>query len=277
MFISTVQSYANLEQLKAAGVDAIILGIPHFSIRHCIEVNLDDLPKWIQRCKELDLKLFINCLAFCMEEELDLLRSTLYLLQDVDGIYYADEGVLYEALQLGMEDKLIYQPETLVASSADVSFYLEQGIQSVSLAHELSIEEIVSIAKETPNVEVLVSGYFSILYSRRPLITNYLNAIGSNVSYDGKPLELIEKTRMDRMPIVEDEKGTHVYSHCPIASFEEFEQLQEVGITRFRIDSIFLDDAYTCDIVKAYKNKESLCIGSNRWYHETTIKKKEGQ
>ena len=39
---------------------------------------------------------------------------------NIDGIYYADEGILYIAQEMNIQNKLIYQPETLVTSSMDV-------------------------------------------------------------------------------------------------------------------------------------------------------------
>ena len=49
-----------------------------------------------------------------VEEELERLRDFLKLLKelDVEGIYYGDEGVLYEAARLDMKDRLIYNPDT---------------------------------------------------------------------------------------------------------------------------------------------------------------------
>lgn len=279
MFISTIHSIDNLEKLKNSGVDAVIVGILHFSIRHTIEVGLDKLPSLKEKCNELGLKLYVNFLRMCMEEDMEEVARILSIFKelDIDGVYYSDEGVLYEALQIGFESKLIYQPETLVASSSDVKFYLQQGIQSVSLAHELSLEEIKSIASKCNNIEILAFGYFSIMYSRRPLITNYLEAV--NVDYDGfkKTFELIEQTREERMPIYQDENGTHVFCATPISSFNEFKTLKECGIDRFRIDSIFFNDDVTCLIVDAYKKGKYIELGTNRWYYEETIKKKEGQ
>lgn len=276
MFLSTVHSFENLNKLKESGIDGIIIGVPYFSIRHCIEVSFDDLGTWKQKCDILGLGLYINVLKMCMEEDLEKLHEFLILCKqlDIDGIYYSDEGVLFEAMSLGMESKLIYQPETLVTSSNDVQFYLSQGIQAVSLAHELSLHEIELIACKCRNLEILVSGYFSIMYSRRPLITNYLNAIESDYDFKEKRLDLIEQTRNGRMPIIQDDAGTHVFSEEPISSFQEFERLKKC-ISRFRIDSLFFDDEYTCQVVQAYKNGSDLDLGSNRWYHEQTAKKKE--
>lgn len=284
MFITTIHSLESLSKLKKAKVDAVIIGIKHFSIRSSIYVEKQDLITWKKECDRLGLKLYINFLRLCMDEDLEAVRDYFSLFKElkIDGIYYADEGLYYEAKQLGIQDTLIYQPETLVTSSADVNFYMEQGIQSVSLAHELSKEEVLSIAKNNANIEILIHGYFSILYSRRPLVTNYLKAIGKESCTLPCRYDLIEQTRQDRMPIVQDETGTHIFSEMPINSLDEICEFKEAGMHRFRIDSIFFDDDWTCEILELYQLAlQGIRIGddesTNRWYLEETIKKKEGQ
>ncbi|MCF0106867.1 MAG: U32 family peptidase, partial [Holdemanella sp.] len=225
---------------------------------------------------ELDMKLYINFLRLIPEQKIEEVSSILKICKelDIDGIYFSDEGVLYKAMEIGYEDHLIYQPETLVANSMDVDFYLNQNLLSVSLCHELSLEELLTIASNYSNVEVLVHGYFSILYSRRPLVTNYLHVLKKDSPLPCR-FDIIEQTRKGRMPIVQDESGTHVFSEVPIGSYDEIAALKESGIKRFRIDSIFFDDEYTVKVMNGYRNGivEDTQY-SNHWYHQETIKKK---
>ena len=176
MFIVTIHDLKNIKKLKEAGADAIIIGVEDFSIRQSLTISLRDLKEVVLQCHALNLKLYVNTLRFFMEDELNLLEKFLKACKeaDVDGIYYSDEGVFYEAQKQGMESLLIYQPETLITNHMDIAFYLNLGIQSVSLAHECSLEEILQMTEQTKEVEILISGYFSILYSRRMLVTNYL-------------------------------------------------------------------------------------------------------
>lgn len=276
MFIVTIHDLKNIKKLKEAGADAIIIGVEDFSIRQSLTISLRDLKEVVLQCHALNLKLYVNALRFFMEDELNLLTEFLKTCKEagVDGIYYSDEGVFYEAQKQGMESLLIYQPETLITNHMDIAFYLELGIQSVSLAHECSLEEILQMTEQTKEVEILISGYFSILYSRRMLVTNYLDAIKSNEKGHKKVLDLIESTRQDRMSIVEDDYGTHIFSEAPIQSQKELPVLKEHGLYRFRIDSIFMDDDWTIHVLNAYQNQLEV-PGSNHWYYQTTMKKKE--
>lgn len=276
MFIVTIHDLKNIKKLKEAGADAIIIGVEDFSIRQSLTISFRDLKEVVLQCHALNLKLYVNALRFFMEDELNLLTEFLKTCKEagVDGIYYSDEGVFYEAQKQGMESLLIYQPETLITNHMDIAFYLELGIQSVSLAHECSLEEILQMTEQTKEVEILISGYFSILYSRRMLVTNYLDAIKSNEKGHKKVLDLIESTRQDRMPIVEDDYGTHIFSEAPIQSQKELPVLKDHGLYRFRIDSIFMDDDWTIHVLNAYQNQLEV-PGSNHWYYQKTMKKKE--
>ena len=240
MFITTIHSIDSLEKLKRAKADAVIIGVEHYSIRSSITVKKEDLQLWKKKCKKLGLKLYINFLRLCMDEDLSGVREYFSIFKelDVDGIYYADEGLYFEAKQLGIESKLIYQPETLVASSADVDFYM--------------------------------------------LVTNYLEAVNKPKCLLPCHYDLIEQTRDKRMPIVQDESGTHIFSEMPINSLQEMWDFTDVGMHRFRIDSLFFDDDWTVEILGLYDLAlQGIKItddeSTNRWYLEETIKKKEEQ
>lgn len=275
MILTTIHSIDRLNDLKKAGADAVIIGVQDLSIRSLQYAPFEQIPKWKQACDSAGLKLYINALKLCMDEDLENVRKLLEICQEqeIDGVYFADEGILYEAKQRQLEHLLIYQPETLITNHLDVQFYLKQGIQAVSLAHELSLDEIGNMA--VPGAEVLLSGYYSLLYSRRPLVSNYFDFMHKDVDVNGRRFDLIEQTRTDRMPIVQDETGTHIFSEVPIASFQEFEQLKQMGIQRFRIDSMFFDDDWTVQTLKAYTQHARPTAGSDQWYYQKSGKTKE--
>lgn len=273
LFITTIHDIKALSALKEAGAKGILVGIENLSIRGLNHLSIQDLYEWKKACDKYELELYVNAMKLMMDSDLEQVRTLIQTCLElkIDGIYCADEGVIYLGQELGYSS-MIYQPETLITNHWDAQFYLDQGCKAVSLAHELSIDEIRSISKAN-GIEILVSGYFSILYSRRSLVTNYLDAIHKTL--DGESdLYLIEQTRYDHMPIVEDETGTHIFSEHPITSIKQYQDLQAMGIKRFRIDSLFKDDAWTIDVLNAYKENRMI-EGSDHWYYQNTILKKE--
>ncbi|MBP3853485.1 MAG: U32 family peptidase, partial [Erysipelotrichaceae bacterium] len=241
------------------------------------QCDLQELEEYRKQTKRIEKKLFVNVCQLFSEEELEECKEALTWCRQVgvDGIYYADEGVYTLAQEMGMTSLLIYQPETLITNHLDVEYYLNKGIQSVSLAHELSIEEIKKIAQYQTNIEILIQGTYSVLYSRRPLIKNYLQAHQIE-SRQTSRFDLIEQTRSDRFPIIEDASGTHIFTEKEINSIRQYPLLKEMGIARFRIDSLFHDDDWTLKVLKAYAQQQDFQDGSDHWYHQQSVDRKEG-
>lgn len=256
-WIVTLHEAKNIPFFKEVGAQEILLAVPFFSLRGAhlfMEEELGSLIKEIHAC---GLQASVNCTRLFMEDELDRLRAFLKLLKqlDVDHIYFADEGVLYEGLQLGMEPCFIYQPDTLITNAKDVAFYLNNGCRAVSLSREITLQEIKHIASQVFHCEMLVHGRFSIMHSRRPLLSSYFGFIGKEQAIkDRRDLTLQESTRSARMPIIEDENGTHVFSEYTLQSIAQINELRDAGIERFRIDSIFHDDAWALAALRTYQS-----------------------
>ncbi len=292
-WIVTLHARDNIRQFKEAGAGELLLSVPFFSLRPAHLFALKELPALVKDIHACGLRAAINCTRLFMEEELPRLREFLCLLKelDVDTIYFGDEGVLYEAAQLGMENRLVYQSDTLVANSRDVRFYLEQGVQGVALAREITLQEICAIANAQPGCEVLVHGRFSIMHSRRFLLTSYYAFLGREQQVrERRDLRLREMTRTAQMPVIEDESGTHVFSEYTLESFAQIQALAAAGVSRFRIDSIFHDDDWALCALRDYqailrkeRSKEQVmarrqqesqeCYSEGFYYTKTTLVK----
>lgn len=262
-FIATPFEFGDLERLQNAGATSVVIATPFFSARGAAYFSIEELPALRQECRRLKLNMLVLVNRFFVEEELPQLRTHLQLLKDLDveGIYYGDEGVLQEAILLGMSEKLIYNPDTLITNKEDVQYYLDEGIRMVTISKEITLEEICSIARGVQGeCEVVIHGRLNMMHSKRNLISNYLDFIGKSEDIKDKhSLYIMEETRDDHMPIVEDDLGTHVFTGFTLSSFDEIEDMVNAGIRHFRIDGIFKDIDYVCEVLSLYRkilNKE---------------------
>lgn len=255
--ITTPYAIEDLKVLKEAGSSSVIIATPFFSVRGVHEFAVEELPVIKKKCETLGLRMYVLVNRFFMEEELDALRSHLAMLKtlQVDGIYYGDEAVLYEAQRLGMKQRLIYNPDTLITNHSDVRYYLSEGIQMVTLSKEITLEEICAIAKTAPEkCEVILHGRLNMMHSKRPLLSNYMSFLQRKEQVrNNRQLYLTEESREEHMPILEDDSGTHVFSGFTLASFAEILSMAEAGICHFRIDGIFHDLPYVCEALSLYK------------------------
>lgn len=282
-WIVTLHEIDHIKKLKDAGATEILLAVPFFSLRGARLFPVEEVPQMIAAIHDAGLAAAVNCTRLFMEDELPDLRRFLTILKDAnaDTIYFADEGVLMEAMQIGIADRLVYQPDTLMTNSMDASFYLAQGCKAVSMAREITLEEIERIAEKRSEIEVLIHGRFSIMHSRRMLLTNYFSFLGKKHDIRGKRnLALREVTRVALMPIVEDEAGTHVFSEYTQQSFAQIADLSSAGVERFRIDSIFHDDDWSVQALKDYhavlKHPEKAQAVIEKWKKDTDSNYSEG-
>lgn len=266
-FITTPFTIEDIPQLKQAGADAVLISTSFFSARGAASFAIEQLSEIKQCCSALELEMLVQVNRFFMEEELSAVEEHLQLLKtlDVDGIYFGDEGVLYLAKGLGMEEKLIYAPDTLLTNHEDVNFYLQQRLHSVVLAKEITLEEIIRIAQrsDASRIEVIIHGYLPMMHSKRTLLSNYMKFMNKDYDpYEKRSLYIMEETREAHMPILEDAMGTHIFSGFIQCFFAEIKQLLKAGIGYVRIDGIFQDTAYIIEMLRLYHAilDGSLCV-----------------
>ncbi|NBK96539.1 MAG: U32 family peptidase [Erysipelotrichia bacterium] len=244
-------------KLKAAGANSVVLGMPFFSVRSTSHFDNETLKEVRIECRKEGLACYVLMNRFFVESELEKLRIQLAYLKEinVDGIYFSDMGVFYEAQKLALEDKMMYNPDTILTNSADVLAYMDLGMKMCTLAKEITLEDMVKIGnKVQSNVEVIIHGRLNMMHSKRDLLTNYMHFIKQEHHLKDKTdLYLMEENREEHMPIIEDEHGTHIFTGFTLCSFEEVEDLIHAHINNLRIESMFYSIDEVCAIIKDYR------------------------
>ena len=179
-------------------------------------LSLDEIRQASRFCKTFHKKFYIVMDDFISEDEKMLMYDYLDFIDsiDVDGIFFHDLGVYNAAKSYGMLSKLIYDGKTVLCNSLDSAFLLDQGIDSVMFSRELTFEEVKEIVKNlSGRVNMQIFGHLRMSYSKRNFLSNYFRQIGKDYDFKGKEtLSLVEEQREYKMPIVEDEDGTYIYS-----------------------------------------------------------------
>lgn len=266
MLILALDSLEDLDSVMTSKPDAVCIGLDPLCSRSRAIVDLERLPAVIESFHDQKIKVFINAQAMVEQKLYPQIQETFYAALDAgaDGFYIADDGYItmadeYEA-QSGrsVRNLLIMQPETLLCSGEDAAFYLDQGLQAASLAHELTCDEIVKsarISQKPDQIEVLIAGYYMWMESRRPLLENYLRYIGKPDQFEPHEIYRIqEQLRPAKLPIWQDEKGTHVLADTPIQAGVDILAMKEAGMERFRIDSFLMGNDWGALQVKLYRD-----------------------
>lgn len=245
-----------IEKIKTI-CDGIIVG-SLFSSGY--SYTTDDLIEICEFCRGCGLKFYIQMDNFISEDELKLAYDYLSLLNklDVNGIYYHDLGVYDLANSLGMTGKLIYDGKTVLCNSLDTAFYLSTGINGVKISNELTLEEVTDILKNNPQgCDMQLFGHLRMSYSKRRFLKNYFKEINEDYDYFNKEsLYLIEEKRDYKMPIVEDDSGTKIYTDYIFVTYREF-AIFKPYLKRGIIDTLFIKDDRIIQVLRDYRHLTS--------------------
>lgn len=285
----TLRDTRNIDKLKSA-CDGFIVGSLFCS---GYNYTIEDLRKINKYCKENGKKIYITIENFISEEDKIQLFNYMDFIKglQVDGVYFHDLGIYDVAKSFDMIDKLIYDGQTIVCNSLDVAFYESKGIDSVVLSRELTLDELTGILKNNPQkCDVVVFGHTRMSYSKRKFLTNYFIEIGRDYGVKNKEtFTLVEEKRNYKMPILEDESGTKIYTDYVLEMYKELSDIKQY-IKRAIVDTLFIKDDRAASVLRDYRHitkenctflRESLAMkypdnySTGYLYQKTNITKDE--
>lgn len=273
-------------------VDGVIFGCS-FSMKY--NYTNEEVLRINKECISKNLKRYISIDSFISESDLALLDAYMFFITVInpDGIYFSDLAVVDVAKRYGLDNRLIYDPVTLMTNFRDIGFYLDKGID-VCLARELTLEEITEIIKKYPyKLDMQVFGHLRMSYSKRKFLTNYFNEINKEIDYlDKDNISLVEESRNYKLPVKETKYGTNIYTDYVLLMYEEFVYLRSL-CKRVIVDNEFISNDVLFDVLRDFRRlnennaeflKESLIqrypdysFATGYLYQKTVNRKEENE
>lgn len=250
--ISIYVDYLKNSNIENYHCDGFIIHSSEFSCYNGDTFEIDELKSNLELIKKTGKKAILNIDRIIMEDDLDDLVKYLNEVKDMFDLYlYSDMAIYGYFNNLGMKDKLVYMPKTLVASKYELSRYYELGV-NVILANELSFDEIKDIS-ESYNISFEVFGYHQMFYSKRNLISLYKEYFNIDEELKNKKLTLKEEIRDEFYPIYESKNGTFIYTDYLYCFFKELVEIKD-KLNIIKINGIFLDDEKYQKVVNIYSS-----------------------
>lgn len=250
----TLKKFEHLKKLSDYKVDGVILGANIFSNRY--RFDLDELKKLALECIIYNLDMYVSIDVMIEEYDRSLLKEYLEFLQFLrpKGIYFADLGVYRTIREMGFDTQMIYDPHTLITNSLDAGFLLNNGMDGVVAAREITLDEVIGIAKNNPGaVDMQIFGYLRASSSKRRFLHNYFEYIGYDIDLSNKEnVRIVEDTRDYKMPIYEGRYGTDIYTDYILCTYKEHALLDKF-LKRGIIDSLFVEDEVLFKVLRDYK------------------------
>src|SRR5664279_3011704 len=151
-------------QLRAAieaGADAVYFGLKHFTARAKVGFSLEELPEAMKTLHQRGVRGYVTFNTLVFEHELEAAANALALIAEAgaDALIVQDLGIVKLARQIVPDMELHASTQMSITNAQGVQLAKSFGLRRVTLARELSLEQIRAIAAETGfDLEIFVHG-----------------------------------------------------------------------------------------------------------------------
>jgi putative protease len=245
-----------------AGADAVYIGGPGYSARSAAGNSWEDIKELCGFAHQFYAKVYVAVnTIFYDGEETDVQKSLDQAYNaGADAVIIQDPGIL----------ELDLPPIPVIASTQfhnydpdHVRFLQDAGISRVILARELSLDQIKSVRKAAPDIELeaFVHGALCVSFSGRCYFSQYLSGRSAN---RGRCMQVCRLTfdlsdGNDRT-IVKDQ---YLLSPKDMNFSDELENMLEAGITSFKIEGRLKDPSYVGNVTAYYSDKLNSIISES--------------
>lgn len=233
------------------GADAVYLGLPMFSARaEAANYSLDDVAAITGYAHSLKVrrKIYVTVNTLVQEDELDALVEALSAVAaiGVDAVIVQDLGVYRIVRSHFPELRLHASTQLAIHDRPGVEMARELGFTRVTLARELTLEELAEIAA-LPGIEteVFVHGALCYSYSGLCLFSSHLMGRSGN---RGRCAYLC------RDQYSQGDESKFFFSMKDLALPEFLPRLRRAGVTALKIEGRMKSPLYVAAAVKYYRS-----------------------
>jgi U32 family peptidase len=245
-------------QLRAAveaGADSVYFGLHHFTARAKVGFDLAELPEVMRTLHRRGVKGFVTFNTLVFDHEVREAARTLAAIAEAgaDAIIVQDIGILKLAHQIAPDLELHASTQMSVTSADGVRLAQRFGAARVTLARELSLDEIRRIRRETDcELEIFVHGALCVAYSGQCF---------SSEAWGGRSANRGQCAQACRLPydlIVDGERAPladarYLLSPDDLFALRQVPKMVEIGIAALKIEGRYKDAEYVALTTRAYR------------------------
>ena len=239
------------------GADAVYIGAPRFGARAAAGNSIDDIRQLCRYAHQFGAKVYVTLNTIIYDDEIESARAVICQLEKagVDAILIQDMAVLTMLREQHSPMALHASTQTDNRTAEKVRWLQDQGFSRAVLARELSAQEIATIHREVPGIEleVFVHGALCVSYSGICYASEHCFHRSANRG------ECAQFCRM-RFSLV-DAVGKEIEHECYLLSLKDMNQsdnlqkLVEAGATSFKIEGRLKDVAYVKNVTASYSER----------------------
>lgn len=257
----------SLEVLKTAviyGADAVYIGGEAFGLRaKAKNFSMEDIRRGIAFAHERGVKVYITANILAHNGDLEGVEQYFHELEELspDALIISDPGVFAIARRVLPRMDIHISTQANNTNYGTYLFWWNLGAKRVVSARELTLAEIKEIRSRIPEemeIESFIHGAMCISYSGRCLLSNYFVNRDANQGACTHPCRwkyaVMEESRPgEYLPVVENDRGTFLFSSRDLCMIEHIPELMEAGIDSFKIEGRMKTALYVAAVARTYR------------------------
>jgi U32 family peptidase len=245
-------------QLRAAieaGADSVYFGLHHFTARAKVGFSLAELPEVMGTLHRRGVKGFVTFNTLVFDHELREAARTLASIAEAgaDAIIVQDLGILKLARAIAPDLEIHGSTQMSVTSADGVRLAESLGASRVTLARELSLDEVRAIRAATEcELEIFVHGALCVAYSGQCFSSEAWGGRSANRGQCAQACRLPYQMIVDGklQPLAD---ARYLLSPGDLYALRQIPEIVEIGISALKIEGRYKDADYVALTTRAYR------------------------
>lgn len=244
----------DIEKLKIAllyGTDIVYIGGKKYSLRaNASNFTIEDIKSSCIFAHKLGKKVYVTVNILFHDEDLEGVKTYLKELEDscVDAVIICDAFLIPIIKKETPKLKIVMSTQMSTSNTLSVKHFMEEGVDSIVLAREVTKKEIKEIYDEThADLEVFLHGAMCTCYSGRCVLSNYVTNRDSNRGGCAQVCRFcfdLDKKRKKNFSIAT--KDLNLADHI--------KDLIEIGVKHLKVEGRMRGTYYIATVISCYRN-----------------------
>jgi putative protease len=253
--MSPAGHWPQLHAAIEAGADAVYFGLTHFSARAKAGFNLSEMPEIMRTLHSRGVRGFITFNTLVFEHELSHAAQTIAAIAEAgaDALIVQDLGVLQLAHRIAPEIELHASTQMSVTDASGVRLAQDLGASRVTLARELSLDEVRAIRSQTDcELEIFVHGALCVAYSGQCFSSEAWGGRSANRGQCAQACRLPYELMVDGAvrPLAD---ARYLLSPGDLYTLREVPEIVAAGVSTLKIEGRYKDAEYVALTTHAYR------------------------
>jgi U32 family peptidase len=238
-----------------AGADAVYFGLKHFSARAKVGFSLAELPDAMRTLHQRGVRGYVTFNTLVFEHELPEAARTIAAIAEagVDAMIVQDYGIVRLARQIVPDMELHASTQMSITDVEGVRLAQSFGVHRVTLARELSLDEIRAIlAKTECELEMFVHGALCVAYSGQCFSSEAWGGRSANRGQCAQACRLPYELLVDGglKPLAD---ARYLLSPGDLYALRQVPEIVAMGVAALKIEGRYKDADYVALTTQSYR------------------------